>query len=65
MRAPRTKSALDVYRRLIQTAADLELMADECWSVSGETALRTTAKLVRTLASGFWLSIKPDENQEP
>lgn len=65
MRAPRTLSALDVYKRLTATAAELDALANECWSVAGETALRTTARLVRTVASGFWLSIKPDETREP
>lgn len=65
MRAPRTLSALDVYKRLTVTASELEAMADQCWSVAGETALRTAARLVRTVASGFWLSIKPDEKPGP
>lgn len=63
MRKTRSLSALDVYKRLSATSAELEALADECWSVSGETALRTAAKLVRTVSSGFWLSIKPGEKR--
>lgn len=59
MRPPRSLSALDVYRRLTALSRELEDMADQCWSVAGETALRSTAKMVRACASGFWLTIRP------
>ena len=58
---PRSLSSLDIYRRLTALAHELDGMAAECWSVAGETALRATAKMVRACASGFWLTIKPDE----
>ena len=57
----RTLSSLDVYRRLTALGHELEEMAGQCWSPAGETALRATAKLVRACASGFWLTIRPDE----
>ena len=65
MRAHRTLSALDVYKRLLTLSDELEGLADQCWSVAGDTALRAASKIVRGLASGFWLTIKPDEIQEP
>jgi hypothetical protein len=47
-------SDLDVYARLTKAAVELDLLADQCWSVVGETALRTSAELHRTLASAVY-----------
>lgn len=56
----RRLSALDVYKRLTELHRELDQMADECWSVAGETALRAAALSVRTLASAFFMSMDPD-----
>lgn len=65
MEQPRTLHSVEVYRRLTTLANDLEHMAGQCWSVAGETALRAAAKVIRTLASGFWMTITPDEKPKP
>jgi hypothetical protein len=61
MRAPRSISDLDVYARLIALSRELEDMAGSCWSVAGETALRTTARVVRAVASGFFMAMGRDD----
>lgn len=65
MRQPRTISALDAYRRLTALASELEDMAGACASVAGETALRSAARILRVLTSGFFLSLTPGENRPP
>lgn len=64
MQPCRTLSALDVYKRLTALASELEALANQCWSVSGETALRSAARIVRVLASGFFRSIDPEQRPE-
>jgi hypothetical protein len=65
MADPRHLSALDVYKKLTATAHELDAMADQCWGVAGATALRATARLVRACASGFFMSIKPEDEPTP
>ncbi len=36
-------------------------MAGSCWSVAGETALRTTARIIRAVASGFFMTMGGDD----
>ncbi len=38
-------------------------MAGSCWSVAGETALRTTARIIRALASGFFMTMGGNDPQ--
>jgi hypothetical protein len=47
-------SDLEVYKRLIGHAADLEAMADRAWSVASSTALRAEAERTRMLASAVF-----------
>ena len=61
MRAPRSMSDLDVYARLIALSRELEDAAGSRWSVAGETALRTAARVVRALASGFFMTMGGDD----
>ena len=61
---PRSLSALDVYKRLIELSAELEEMAGKCWGVADETALKTAAKLVRALASGYFIAGFSSHNHE-
>ena len=57
MRPIRSVTNNDAYARLVELSAELEHMADCIWSVAGETALRTAARFVRALASGFFLTL--------
>lgn len=57
----RDLSSLDCYRRLTALSRELDGMADACMSVAGETALRAAARIVRTLTSGFWLTMEGHE----
>lgn len=61
MRAPRSLSDLEVYSRLIALSRELEEMASQCWSVAGSAALTTAARVVRTVASGFFMTLGIDK----
>jgi hypothetical protein len=50
----RRLSDLDVYAMLQSKAAELDAAAAECWSVSGETALKALADAHRKVASGVY-----------
>jgi hypothetical protein len=61
MRAPRSLSDLDVYARLVNLSRELEEVSEQCWSVAGSTALKAAAKVIRALASGFFMTIGPKD----
>ena len=57
MKRLRSLSDREVHSRLMGLADELEQLSDEAWSVAGSAALRTAAKLVRTLSASFFMGI--------
>jgi hypothetical protein len=45
---------LQVYRLLIDEAAQLETAATSCWSTGAATALAAASRVIRTLASAIY-----------
>ncbi|MFC4294008.1 hypothetical protein ACFO0A_02920 [Novosphingobium tardum] len=45
---------LQVYKRLHALIAELEDMAERCWSLAAATSLKVVSQLIRTVASGLW-----------
>lgn len=61
---------VQIYERLHRIAREVDAMAERAWSVTGQTALRVVATLIRRVASATFASTlttpqKPAERVPP
>jgi hypothetical protein len=64
MKQLRSLSDREVHARLMSLADELDRLSGEAWSVAGSTALRTAAKVVRSLSTAFFMGIGSNERRE-
>lgn len=53
MKPVRSLSDTEVFRHLTELANELDTLAQQCWSVGGETAMKVCAVQLRTLSMAF------------